>query len=174
MQDRCNKCALVYSAAQATGDEVVKKIVAALVISVASLSVYFDYADAFNAEGLTQVDTYTLRGQKNFLTDFVPVNPDGTINVVVEIPTGTTAKWEVTKPSGDIKWEFKSGAPRVVKYLGYPGNYGMVPQTLLPHALGGDGDPLDVIVLAPTVPRGTPVRVNSWSSAPLTASRRSS
>jgi inorganic pyrophosphatase len=46
-----------------------------------------------------------------------------------------------------------------VKYLSYPGNYGMVPRTLLPREEGGDGDPLDVIVLGPTIPRGTVVPV---------------
>ena len=31
----------------------------------------------------------------------------------------------------------------------------MIPRTLLPEENGGDGDPLDVIVLGPAVPRGT-------------------
>ena len=40
----------------------------------------------------------------------------------------------------DGKWEFRDGKPRVVAYLGYPGNYGMIPRTLLPKEHGGDGD----------------------------------
>jgi inorganic pyrophosphatase len=103
-------------------------------------------------------DPYTHPGDTDFLTDIEAVNPDGTVNVVVEIPTGTTAKWEVTKPDGRLEWELEDGAPRVVAYLGYPGNYGMVPRTLLPEELGGDGDPLDVIVLGEAVPRGRVVR----------------
>ena len=110
------------------------------------------------APGLKQLDPYTLSGPKNFLTDFAPRNADGSINVVVEIPTGTVAKWEVTKPDGILKWEFKNGAPRVVKYLGYPGNYGMLPRTLLSKERGGDGDPLDVIVLGEALPRGSVVK----------------
>ncbi|NQX99071.1 MAG: inorganic diphosphatase, partial [Flavobacteriales bacterium] len=39
-----------------------------------------------------------------------------------------------------------------------PGNYGMIPKTILPKKLGGDGDPLDVIVLGPPVNRGTVVK----------------
>ena len=74
---------------------------------------------------------------------------------MIEIPTGTTAKWEVVKPSGELRWEFDQGRPRVVRYLGYPGNYGMIPRTLLPKEEGGDGDPLDVVVLGPAVPRGS-------------------
>ena len=119
-------------------------------------------AAAANAEtvapGLKWVDKYTIAGPKNFLTDYAPRNADGSINVVVEIPTGTVAKWEVTKPDGKLKWEFKKGVPRKVKYLGYPGNYGMLPRTLLSKQRGGDGDPLDVIVLGKAVPRGSIVK----------------
>jgi inorganic pyrophosphatase len=46
-----------------------------------------------------------------------------------------------------------------VRYLGYPGNYGMVPRTLLPREQGGDGDPLDVVVLGDAVARGTILEV---------------
>ena len=56
------------------------------------------------------------------------------------------------------KWEIRNGSPRKVNYLGYPGNYGMIPQTLLPYDLGGDGDPLDVIVLGPSVERGKVIK----------------
>lgn len=84
-----------------------------------------------------------------------PTNPDGSVNVVVEIPAGTIDKWQVRKSDGQLEWEKKDGVPRVVQYLGYPGNYGMVPNTLLPREAGGDGDPLDVLVLGPAVPRGT-------------------
>ena len=107
---------------------------------------------------LESVDQYTLVGGKNFLDGYEPLNSDGTINVVVEIPAGTNGKWEVTKPDGRLKWEFKNGRPRFVKYLPYPGNYGMVPRTLLPKELGGDGDPLDVIALGPTRRRGSVVK----------------
>jgi inorganic pyrophosphatase len=114
--------------------------------------------DCSHAPGLVAVDAQTLRAGKSLRSGHPPTNPDGTINVVVEIPTGTTAKWEVVKPSGELRWEIEKGRPRVVRYLGYPGNYGMLPRTLLPKQEGGDGDPLDVIVLGPAVPRGSVVR----------------
>jgi inorganic pyrophosphatase len=110
------------------------------------------------AAGLKKVDAYTLTGSKNFLTDFPYLNADGTINVVVEIPTGTTEKWEVEKKDGSLRWEFKNGKPRIVDYLGYPGNYGMVPQTVLAKETGGDGDPLDVVLIGPALPRGSVVK----------------
>lgn len=107
---------------------------------------------------LTYLDPYTIDAGRNLLKDIEPTNPDGTVNVVVEIPTGTNQKWEVSKPDGQLKWEIKNGKPRVVKYVGYPGNYGMIPRTLLPKSQGGDGDPLDVLVLGPAVPRGSVVK----------------
>jgi len=111
------------------------------------------------AAGVAAPDRYTLVGDENFLTGYPPLNPDGSINVVIEIPAGTTAKWEVDKEDGDLEWERVHGEPRIVDYLGYPGNYGMVPRTTLPEEHGGDGDPLDVLVLGPAVPRGSVVAV---------------
>jgi inorganic pyrophosphatase len=78
----------------------------------------------------------------NFYRGVRPLNPNGTVNAVIEIPAGTNAKWEVSEETGVMCWEIKNGALRVVKYLGYPANYGMIPRTL-----GGDGDSLDIITL---------------------------
>ena len=127
---------------------------------LASFSCFSVSEDAvLNAPGLSSPDAYTLIGERSFLSGYPALNKDASVNVVVEIPSGSTAKWEVSKPEGQLKWEFKKGKPRVVNYLGYPGNYGMIPRTLLPKELGGDGDPLDVIVLGPAVARGSVVRV---------------
>ena len=90
----------------------------------------------------------------NYLTDFEPLSPGGNVNAVVEIPAGTLEKWEVDKSDGKLKLEMVDAKPRIVNYLGYPGNYGMIPGTLLPSKLGGDGDPLDVILLGPPIERG--------------------
>lgn len=111
--------------------------------------------------GLTSDRSAEPSGSTHFIDDFPARAEDGLVHVVVEIPAGTDAKWEVTKPDGELSWQMKDGQPRVVQYLGYPGNYGMIPQTLLPKEQGGDGDPLDVLVLGPAQPRGSvvPVRV---------------
>ena len=90
----------------------------------------------------------------NLLTDIKPLLEDGDINAVIEIPAGTIDKWELDKSTGKIRWEMIDEKPRVVNYIGYPGNYGMVPRTLLSKEKGGDGDPLDVLVLGPPVERG--------------------
>ena len=136
-----------------------RKITRSIFIGVAIILLHFANGHTNEVEsGLKYADQYTLVGPKNFLKDFKPINSDGTINVIVEIPTGTTAKWEVDKADGSLKWKFKKGKPRTVKYLGYPGNYGMIPQTLLSEKLGGDGDPLDALVLGDSVPRGSVVK----------------
>ncbi len=103
-------------------------------------------------------DPYTLVANKHLVDGFEARDRDGNINVVIEIPAGTTAKWEVAKKDGTLRWEFRKNKPRIVKYIAYPGNYGMVPRTILPKELGGDGDPLDVLVLGPAVERGSVVK----------------
>jgi len=99
-------------------------------------------------------DPYTLSSPKNLLKDWPSKDQSGNIHAVIEIPAGRTEKWEVDKEDGNLKWDFKKGKPRVLKYIGYPGNYGMVPQTLLSVEAGGDGDPLDIILLGPPINRG--------------------
>ena len=110
------------------------------------------------AAGLEVKDRYTLVAPHHLISHPAARSENGSIQVVVEIPAGTNAKWEVEKDSGALAWEFKNDAPRVVQYLPYPCNYGMVPRTLLAEEHGGDGDPLDVLVLGPAQPRGALVQ----------------
>lgn len=107
---------------------------------------------------LTRIDAYTYRGARHFVDGYAARAPGGLVNVVVEIPTGTNDKWEVDSQDGLLKWEFRNGQPRVVKFLPYPGNYGMIPNTLLSKEAGGDGDPLDIMVLSPAVQRGSVIQ----------------
>ena len=79
---------------------------------------------------------------------------------LIEIPAGTNQKWEQNKDSGQLEWEKRNGTRRVVSYLPYPGNYGMIENTLLPKDKGGDGDPLDVIILGPAVERGSHIKID--------------
>ncbi len=103
---------------------------------------------------MEQTDPYTITGATN-LMEMSPRTPGGTLKAIVEIPTGTSAKWELDKHNPhSVNWEFRNNEPRVVDYLGYPGNYGFIPGTALPKELGGDGDPLDVLVLGQAAPRG--------------------
>ncbi|TCK04140.1 inorganic diphosphatase [Marinobacterium mangrovicola] len=118
------------------------------------------YADtARHSEAMTQKDDYTISGKIDLMAQ-PAFNEDGSLRAVVEIPTGTSAKWEMSKENPeDVYWEYKKGKPRIVNYLGYPGNYGAIPGTALPKELGGDGDPLDVLILGQALPRGEVVDV---------------
>ncbi|MHC5062584.1 MAG: inorganic diphosphatase, partial [Planctomycetota bacterium] len=104
-------------------------------------------------------DARSLAGAANFWTGY-PATVGEMVNVVVEIPAGTNSKWEVDKSDGVLRWEIKEGEPRVVQYLAYPANYGMIPATLLPKEMGGDGDPLDVLLLGPAQARGSIVQAH--------------
>ncbi|MGY5847980.1 inorganic diphosphatase [Salegentibacter sp. HM20] len=101
---------------------------------------------------------YTIIGEKHFIDGYPALSADSLMNVIVEIPAGTIEKWEVEKISGHLSLEKRGGELRRVNYLGYPGNYGMVPQTLLKVEDGGDGDPLDVLILGESLERGSMVK----------------
>lgn len=103
---------------------------------------------------VTRIDKFKIIGKKNFLFDYKNFITPDTVNVVIEIPKNTNEKWEVSKIDGSLEHEFFMGAPRIINYLPYPINYGMIPRTVLPLKLGGDGDPVDAIVLGEALPRG--------------------
>ena len=116
-------------------------------------------AAARHAETMTAQDPFTIAGEQDLMAQ-PALSEDGSVQAIVEIPSGTSAKWEVNKDDPrQIYWEEEDGAPRIVDYLAYPGNYGTIPGTALPEDLGGDGDPLDVLVLGQAVPRGEIVDV---------------
>lgn len=80
--------------------------------------------------------------------DVPPVNPDGTVNVYVEIAPGSSEKWEL-----DIAQNRRVLDRMVPPALGgYPTGYGFVPRTI-----GVDGDPFDGLVVGPPVPAGAVV-----------------
>jgi inorganic pyrophosphatase len=105
---------------------------------------------------LTKIETH------DFLRDFPVYTEDSLVNIVVEIPAGSNQKWEVNKQTGFLEWEWvNDDSLRVVRYLPYPANYGMIPRTFLPATEGGDNDPLDVFLLGQAVERGSivPARI---------------
>lgn len=95
----------------------------------------------------------------NYLQDVKTLDQAGQPQAVIEVPAGTVEKWEVNKSTGRLEWTKINEVPRVVDYLGYPGNYGMIPKTLNETKTGGDGDPLDVLVLGGSIKRGEVVPI---------------
>jgi len=76
---------------------------------------------------------------------------EGLYNFYVEIPAGSKEKWEVNKDLGILEYEKRNnGDKRIIRFLGYPGNYGFIPQTL-----ANDGDPMDIIDLEESISRGS-------------------
>jgi len=67
-----------------------------------------------------------------------------TVNVIIEIPRDSHNKYEYDHENDTIKLD-----RHLVVSMGYPAEYGFIPDTL-----GGDGDPLDALVLTeyPTFP----------------------
>ena len=85
-------------------------------------------------------------------------NDNGSINALIEISAGSLEKWEYNKETKQVEIELVNDNPRIINYLGYPANYGMIPETLLSRNNGGDGDPLDIVVLGPPKPMGDIVK----------------
>lgn len=145
------------------GTGLVKHLISRICQFVASLLLIIASSPALHADlsassiGAKYISDSKMVSNLHYLKDIEPVNKDGTINVVIEIPAGTNQKWEVSKKDGSIVWEFKKEKPRLINYINYPGNYGMIPGTLLPKEKGGDGDPLDAILLGPPAERGSVV-----------------
>ncbi len=79
----------------------------------------------------------------------------GAINAVIEIPAGTNQKIEFNTENKRFESDQKDGKDRVIDFLPYPANYGFIPSTMMDQERGGDGDALDVLVIASAQPTGT-------------------
>ena len=100
----------------------------------------------------------SIASEINYLEDIDTFNSDGTINVVVEIQAGSNVKNALTNDGLAIEKEFSSNKERVINYLPYPFNYGILPQTLESFRKNGDGDPLDVILIGHSIKEKTIIK----------------
>lgn len=76
------------------------------------------------------------------------ITESGGVNMVVEIPAGTNHKIEYQKEKDAFENDLENGQIRIIRYLPYPGNYGFIPSTYMDPARGGDGDALDILLIA--------------------------
>ena len=81
------------------------------------------------------------------------------VNAVIEIPAGTNRKISYNEEKRMFLVEQDDGADRVVDFLPYPANYGFVPGTFIDPVMGGDGDPVDIMVISESLPTGTVLEV---------------
>lgn len=84
---------------------------------------------------------------------------NGLLQGVIEIPAGTNTKYEYNRQLFQFQPDMRSGNIRRVDFMSYPVNYGFIPSTRMDKARGGDGDPLDVLVLAEHLPTGTVIEL---------------
>lgn len=103
------------------------------------------------APDVIALDADTIAGPRHYQRGYPAVDERGAVHAVIEIPAGTTAKFEVAETDGLMHWQRdrEHGARREIDYLPFPVNYGMVPST---HA--DDGDALDILVLGRGLERG--------------------
>ncbi|MGK7389226.1 MAG: inorganic diphosphatase [Candidatus Cyclobacteriaceae bacterium M2_1C_046] len=79
----------------------------------------------------------------------------GNALMVVEIPAGTNTKYEYNVLKNKFEVELINDNPRTISFLPYPGNYGFIPSTMMDKDRGGDGDPLDVLVIGSNIKQGS-------------------
>lgn len=102
---------------------------------------------------------YSIKNSNiNFLHDVEIFNLDGSINAVVEIPSGSIEKWKLNSKGDAIELTLKNNSLRKIDYIGHPTNYGFIPKTLLPFKINGDGDAVDVLILGNQLSIGQIVR----------------
>jgi inorganic pyrophosphatase len=70
------------------------------------------------------------------------------VYMVVEIPAGESIKFEYNKDRDLFEAELIDGKPREIRFLPYPVNYGFIPSTFSDPEDGGDGDPVDALLLS--------------------------
>lgn len=88
-----------------------------------------------------------------------PFSEQGHLQAVIEIPAGTNTKYEYNKERLEFQPDIRDGKTRRVDFMSYPVNYGFIPGTRMDKERGGDGDPLDVLLLAEHVPVGSVLEV---------------
>lgn len=77
------------------------------------------------------------------------------LQAVIEIPAGTNLKNEYRPERNRFLPDSLNGQLRYVDFLPYPANYGFIPSTKMSESEGGDGDALDVLVIAESLPLRT-------------------
>ena len=91
--------------------------------------------------------------------DLPALSDQGHLRAVIEIPAGTNHKVTYEAQARNFVVEQEAGKDRIIDFLPYPANYGFIPSTLLSKDEGGDGDPLDIFVIAESLPSAVSIEV---------------
>lgn len=84
---------------------------------------------------------------------------NGYINMIVEIPSGTNNKIEYNKITNKFSIDIQENKKRKINFLPYPANYGFIPSTHMSYEYGGDGDPLDVLLISKNLNTGNVIEI---------------
>ena len=95
----------------------------------------------------------------NFYNNVTSYSSNNHLNMIVEIPAGTNKKIEYSYAKKNFAVEMLNGKMRIIDFLPYPANYGFVPSTMKKVSEGGDGDPLDVILISESIDSKTIIEV---------------
>ena len=83
------------------------------------------------ASEYSYINDFKIEYKNDYIKNISAKNEDESYNAIIEIPSGTNQKWEISDDYKYLELEFKNGYPRIIKYLGYPANYGFIPNTKL-------------------------------------------
>jgi inorganic pyrophosphatase len=81
------------------------------------------------------------------------------VNAVIEIPAGTNKKLEYNLEKKMFLAGQSTDSEQNIDFLPCPGNYGFVPGTYLDPIMGGNGYPIDILILSESLPTGTMIEV---------------
>lgn len=101
----------------------------------------------------------TACGTSENVEELPTYTENGHLQAIIEIPAGTNRKVIYAPTSRNFVVEQKFGEDRVIDFLPYPANYGFIPSTRVHSEKGGDGDPLDVFILAESLPSAVSIEV---------------
>lgn len=100
---------------------------------------------------------YSCKTDTNYKS--LPAISNQGVVAVIEIPAGTNKKVEYKMDRSRFEIDVKDGKERVIDFLPYPGNYGFIPSTHMDEERGGDGDALDILVIAESLQTGDTISV---------------
>jgi inorganic pyrophosphatase len=89
----------------------------------------------------------------------IPSFAGGNVNAVIEIPAGTNRMVYYNEDQRMFLVDQEDGTDRVIDFLPFPGNFGFVPGTFIDPVMGGNGDPVNILVLSESTSTGTVMEV---------------
>lgn len=102
---------------------------------------------------------YGCRDEQRRNFNAIPSFTANFVNAVIEIPAGTCREISYNEQQRMFLPEKDDGFDKVVDFLPFPGNYGFVPSTYIDPVMGGDGDPVKILVISESLPTGTVIEV---------------